>query len=170
MEIQAHHVSMLLEKVNWFVFIQQIRHDLANYWTELESVTWAGWTNQHILMLVCPIDEEMITSSRSIVTFLLLNHTFISSLEIFFHTKLQKFSFYLIVFLSRHILFLRIAIITVAELYSISLCIRQAKYAPSRIIKNPSWKNSDFVFLRLFHLPICRRHFNTLYEIIDTWS
>lgn len=58
-------------------------------------------------MLVCPIDEEMITSSRSIVTFLLLNHTFISSLEIFFHTKLQKFSFYLIVFLSRHILFLR---------------------------------------------------------------
>ena len=67
---QSAQVSPLLEHLNAFVLVQQVRHYFANHWSELEPMTRTRRNNQNVLMLIAPIYHEILRLSDRVVALL----------------------------------------------------------------------------------------------------
>ena len=65
---QAHQVSIVFEEVDGLIFLEQVSHYLAQQRTEFEGMARACGDYQHILVVICPVNQEIVTFDDSIVT------------------------------------------------------------------------------------------------------
>lgn len=79
---QPAQVSTLLEHPNALILDQQIGHYFPNDRSKLEPMTRTRRHDQHILMLIAPINHEILRLSDRVVTLLDLVQLLVSAFEV----------------------------------------------------------------------------------------
>ena len=132
-------MPILLENGNWSILMQQIRNYLSNNWTELESMPRTWRNNQHIRMLITPINQKILCLCICVITVIQFFQFGNPSTKMLFH-QFQQFlhHFLYILFFSKFRSILES--ITMNSIFdSVSLNIRHTKDVISLWLKTPTW-------------------------------
>lgn len=88
-----HQISVLLKELDGLVLVKQVCHYLPEDWCKFKSMARTRGNYQNVLVLVCPVDQEVLAFCHCVVAFLNLSELLKLPLEVLFHENLDFIHF-----------------------------------------------------------------------------
>ena len=153
MVAHSHRVSVLLEQFKGLIRFQEVGNDAADDGAEFEAVARAGGNNEHVLVFIGPVDQEIFIFGAGVVAIFQFFQFDIPSRKMRFDFSNQLIHFLFdVIFLC---IFLAVFLFAVmdSKFHSIALYIWKSKHLQFLLFVAPAGEFGLLILFGVFHLP-----------------